>query len=155
MKKKDSTSDFTLHRAQVLREAFHKALAAQSRIEVAKAFKDAAEAPAPRLWISEPRAAAVLSKLLNGTPLPSKTLPNKREMYAELLHRAKEYLRLNPGASVTDAAFEAVNAPADSSYISPDRVKTIINSEKRRRRFSTEPTSDSKISRNDSNRNTR
>lgn len=66
MKKKNSVSEFSSERNLRLLEIFRKHLAARSQDAAEKAFGLAASTPAPRFWVSESRAAAVVGRLLAG-----------------------------------------------------------------------------------------
>ena len=63
MKKRNSTSEFGKERNLFLLQAFRESIAAQSKIAIKNAFKEATEAPPPRFWVSEARAAAVIAEL--------------------------------------------------------------------------------------------
>lgn len=134
MKKKNSVSEFTSERDTLLLSNFRRAIAAQSKISLEKAFRTASECPAPRFWVSETRAAIVIGAILAGKdPLASMT-PEKREMYRELFARFLALRELHPDAPVSELAFEAVNQPAPRAYISWPRVRTIIYNMRRRMR---------------------
>ena len=134
MKKKNSTSDFSASRSRAMLENFRSAIAAQSKIEIKKAFQTVAEAPAPRFWVSEFRAAAVIGKMLSGNDPTPDMLPEKREMYRELYSRVLVLREANPDRSIYDLVFEAVNQPAPRNYMSPKRVMTIVYEEQKRLR---------------------
>lgn len=165
MKKKNSISDFTSERNAILLANFHRQLALQSKIDLERAFKEAAERPAPRFWVSETRAAIVLARMLrtfDNTVRASRnaslvtggliTLPDpieaadevvadmyeeKRAMYRELFRRVLKLRTKMPDASLYDLAFEAVNSPAPRSYLSWQRAKIVIYNERKRKRIST------------------
>lgn len=168
MKKQNSISEFTSERNASLLDNFRKNLAAQSRISINTAIKGAAQAPAPRFWVSEQRAAVVIGRMLRADHLiyggrrnkckdgddpkrkdrldlnvsckGSEDILNemyeeKREMYREIYQRVKELLANSPEMPVCDAVFEVVNQEAPRSYMSWQRAKGIIYSERRRRRL--------------------
>ncbi|MDE6400138.1 MAG: hypothetical protein K2L68_04675, partial [Muribaculaceae bacterium] len=87
MRKPKSVSEFSSERNLLLLENFRRAIARQSEIALANAFKDAAERPAPRFWVSETRAAVIIGKILAGKDPTSSMTPEKREMYQEILRR--------------------------------------------------------------------
>ena len=131
MKKPNSNAEFEAHRRKFLIQNFRRAIAAQSQIAVEQTFRQIADAPAPRFWVSEPRAAAVIGKMLHGedpTPLMYK---EKREMYREIFRRFRALRPSRPGVSIAEIIFDIVNSPAPRSYISWHRVRNIIASEKK------------------------
>lgn len=134
MKKQNSVSEFTRERNQVLLENFRSAIARQSRIAVIKAFGSAVAAPAPRFWVSEQRAAAVIGKMLAGEDVTKGMYEEKRKMYEEIFERFMEVKEQHPLRTIYDIVSEIVNQPAPSSYMSAYRARNIINGERRRRR---------------------
>lgn len=135
MKKKNAVSDFASERNRFLLDNFRKAIAAQSKIAVKKAFRTTADAPAPRFWVSESRAAAVIGRMLAGEDVTAGMLPEKKEMYKELYARFLALRESRPGDSIGSLMFDAVNQPAPKTYMSWHRVQYIINLERRRRRL--------------------
>lgn len=130
MKKKNSVSEFTSERNAILVEHFRRQLATQSKIDLQRVFKGVVDQPAPRFWVSETRAAVIISKLLKGEDPLADMYQQKREMYLELFSRVKELLNVLPDASITDLVFEAVNQPAPKSYMSWQRARDVINKER-------------------------
>lgn len=131
MKKRNSTSEFGKERNRFLLQAFRESIAAQSKIAIKNAFKEATEAPPPRFWVSEARAAAVLGKMLAGEDPTADMNLEKREMYQELYARFLELRELYPEASIAELTFRVVNDEAPRSYISWQRARMIIYEEKR------------------------
>lgn len=134
MKKLNSTSDFTAHRARVMLEDFRRALAAESIIAIENVLKRAVATPAPRFWVSEHRAAVVVAQILAGKDPTSGMYAEKREMYLEIFRRFSALRKMNPDESVFALVSEVVNTPAPRHYISPCRFKTVVMNEKRRRK---------------------
>ncbi len=134
MKKKNSTAEFGKERNEFLIRAFRESIAAQSRISINNAFKQAAEVPAPRFWVSEARAAVVLGKMAAGEDPTESMFPEKRDMYREMFARFLELREQYPDTSVNDEA--------PRSYLSWHRARVIIFSEmsrlkrERRKRWS-------------------
>lgn len=143
MKKKNSVSDFTSERNAALVANFRKNLVAQSQISIDSAIKGAAQAPAPRFWVSEQRAAVVIARMLKAdlaSPEASEAIlqtmfEEKREMYREIYARVKALMESGPQMGMTEAVIEVINQPAPRSYMSWQRAKGVIYSESRRRRL--------------------
>lgn len=133
MKKPNCICEFSTQRSQLLIKNFREALARQSKISAAIAFKDAAEAPVPRFWVSEARAARIVNALFQGVDLLENMHPNKKEMYLEIFRRVKEIKKKNPSMAIGDIVFEVVNNPAPKSYISPVSVARIVYSSRTRK----------------------
>lgn len=126
MRKRKSTPEFTSQRSECLLRNFRESLARQSRISIRKAFREAAEAPAPRFWVSESRATRVISEMMKGVDLTENMYAEKRRMYLEIFRRVKEIRDRNPYLPLGDIVFDVVNSEAPSSYITPDRAYRLI-----------------------------
>ena len=125
MKKKGAVSDFTKQRNEELKNAFKAQLYLLGTIPTEELFTRAAKMPASRFWVSERRAAEVISKMLKGGMMFGMNR-KKREMYIEILIRVKEEMRREPGITVTEATFRAVNSPAPEFYLTPKSARVII-----------------------------
>lgn len=134
MKKKKSTFEFERERNLFLLQAFRESIAAQSRISLNKAFKVAAASPAPRFWVSEARAAAVIGKMLAGEDPTAGMQPEKRDMYRELFGRFVRLRESFPDESISELCFRLVNDEAPRSYMSWHRARILIYKEKKRLR---------------------
>lgn len=135
MKKKNSTSDFTSERNAALVAHFHRQLALQSRISLDKAFQGAVAQEAPRFWVSSHRAAVVIARMLKGEADLGSMYEEKKRMYLEIFRRVVILREENPDSSIFDLVDEVVNQAAPCSYMSWQRAKGIIYSERRRRRL--------------------
>lgn len=131
MKKKNCRCEFASHRSRVLLQNFRDSIARQSRISAIKAFKEAAEAPAPRFWVSEARAVRIIQFLLKDEMEILDTMrPEKRAMYLEILNRVKLLKASNPDMALGDLVFEVVNNPAPRSFLSWQYASKIIRNNK-------------------------
>lgn len=103
------------------------------RVELAKAhyvvmpeiFRLVADSPASRFWVSEERAAIVVSAMVSGKPLP-RMRPNKREMFEEILRRYLVLRDSNPDKSLYELVSVVVNQPAPKFYLTPRTVGEFI-----------------------------
>ena len=132
MKKPNCKCEFSSERSELLLKNFRESLARQSKISAAKAFHDAAMAPAPRFWVSEARATRIISMMLKGDITLAGMHTKKREMYMEIYRRVKTELEKDPHKPLGDIVFEVVNSPAPETYMTPDSVAKIIYSAKKR-----------------------
>lgn len=131
MKKKNSVSEFTGERSLALLKNFRESLARQSQISLQRAFADAAEAPAPRFWVSEARATVIIRKMIAGEDMTSGMYPEKARMYLEIYDRVMRLHLEEPSTPLGDLVFRVVNEPAPSSYISPERARKLIYKSKK------------------------
>lgn len=134
MRKKNSKLEFSSERSELLLKNFRESLARQSRISTMKAFQDAADAPAPRFWVSEARAMRIIAPMMNGDfSLLEGMQAEKRKMYEEIFRRVKARKELHPEEPLGDIVFEVVNSPAPCSYMTADRTKRLVNALRHRR----------------------
>ncbi len=125
MKKKGSVVEFTPQRDKELLDAFKAQFLKLGDVPTQELFTRAALSPASRFWVSEKRAMIVVSKMLKGDRILSMNA-KKREMYFEIARRVKEYLRAEPGLTLTEATFRAVNSPAPEFYLTPKSARAMI-----------------------------
>lgn len=126
MKKLNSTSDFNQQRKEHLLRMYRRSLAEQSKINAKKAYSFAAESPAPRFWVSEERAAEVISKILTDPCFTAGMFKEKAEMYMEIYRRIKKLRAVYPKAPLSALIFKVVNSNAPKSYISRSRTEAIL-----------------------------
>lgn len=138
MKKTGSISDFTPQRDKELHAAFMDVLRNTQGVPLREMFGLAARRPASRFWVSETRAAIVISAMLQGKELPG-MLTKRREMYEELLRRTKAKMAERPGLCMTHAVCEAVCEPAPEFYLTDESARSIIYRARQRRRHVATP----------------
>lgn len=86
MKYFGSILDFTRERNADLMRVYRDRLAEASIIVMPVIFQLVADSPASRFWVSEERAAIVISAMAAGKPMP-RMRSNKREMFEEIYRR--------------------------------------------------------------------
>lgn len=82
--------------------------------------------PAPRFYVSEERAAIVVSAIIHHRRVPAMN-PLKHAMYAEITRRARAEMRRHPSLSLTDTVARVVCQPAPSLYLLRSTVARIIH----------------------------
>ena len=127
MKKKGNRCDYTVSRNEELVEAFRKRLGKKS-VNVKDIFSDLTRAGASRFYISEERAFRLVRAMLNGEPIPGYDLfiPQRRRLLQDIARLTEELMEGNPGMSLRDAVYQAVNSPAPSFYLTTGSIRTII-----------------------------
>lgn len=138
MKKAGSTSDFTEARNKELLRAVRRLVVESRGLSMAEVYGHAVCQPCSRFWVSERRAAEVISRMLHGENPDWKSFPLRRKMYGELYRRVTAWREENPGHPLSDAVFAAVNSPAPEFYLTPQSAAVIVsrvmkrNAERRR-----------------------
>ena len=125
MKYFGSTLRFTESRNNDLMRVYRSLISKTDYINVIDIFEQVALSPASRFWVSEDRAAAVISAMHSGKKLPA-MLPNKREMFEEIYRRFLKERQLHPDKSLYWLVATVVNQPAPKFYFTPRTVGEII-----------------------------
>lgn len=124
MKYVGTTFEYEAERNRDLMRAFRETLGETGR-PLRSIYERVVEKPSCRFWVSEERAAVVISGMHRGGSIDYMR-PLKREMYREIYSRATELLSRRPDLSLYEAVFETVGSPAPKFYLSPGSAKVII-----------------------------
>lgn len=93
-------------------------------------FRRVVNMPSKRFWVSERRAANVVTKMLKGDRLEGMGREKKR-MYYEIFKRVTNLMRHRPKERIYDLTLEVVNQPAPCFYLTPDSAMMIVSKIKR------------------------
>lgn len=125
MKHFGSKFEFERQRNEDLYRAYRNAIADCRQIYVNELYIRIANSPSIRFWVSEERAAIVLSKMLKGDRLLYMR-PLKREMFYAIFEEYTRLKSLYPDCNISELAFLAVRQPAPKFYLTPGSAKVII-----------------------------
>ena len=125
MKYFGSILDFTKERNADLMRVYHEKLTEASIIVMPVIFQLVADSPASRFWVSEERAAIVISAMAAGKPMP-RMRSNKREMFGEIYRRYLVMREDYPDQSVYELVAKIVNQPAPKFYLTPRTVGEFV-----------------------------
>lgn len=140
MKNKGSIFEYEDARNRDLMRAYKELVEKSRRIYLPDICKQLVNMPSERFWVSEERAAIVISDMLKGRPIDNMTR-NKREMYEEIYRRVLALREERPDASITELVSEVVEGPAPKFYLTPKSAKVIISKiksewyERRKRKY--------------------
>lgn len=126
MKQFGAILEFTKQRNTDLMKSYHERLAEAHYIVMPQIFEKVASSPSCRFWVSEERAAAVISSIEAGRPLPASMRPNKREMFLEIYRRYLALRLSNPETPLLHLVSRIVHQPAPKFYLTPRTVGEII-----------------------------
>lgn len=104
--------------------AFNKLYEVSNTVN-AEFYERLSQSPARRFWVSEERAAIVLSRMEHGENLDD-MIPSRRRMFHDLYKVFSHLKDIHPSCSVFDLACMAVNSQAPSFYLTPKSMKEII-----------------------------
>ncbi|MBO7167748.1 MAG: hypothetical protein J6V61_03275 [Bacteroidaceae bacterium] len=125
MKHKGSICDFLEERNSDLFDAYRTLLESVQFIDRTEISTRLVNMPSRRFWVSEERAAIVISAMMHKRDVPHLT-PTKKEMFDEIYKRALVVMKENPHLSIYEVARIVVNQPAPKFYITPGSAKVII-----------------------------
>jgi chemotaxis protein CheY-P-specific phosphatase CheC len=97
-------------------EAYHEEMSKKEISSFEDVINRVIQHPCKRFWVSEYRAANIISKMIKGERLENMS-EIKREMFNEIYNR---YLSSKSKYStLIDAMFDIINSPAPKFYMSP------------------------------------
>lgn len=120
-----SILEFTRERNKDLMRVYREKLSEASIIVMPVIFELVAQSPSSRFWVSEERAAIVISAMAAGRPMP-RMRKNKREMFEEIFRRFVVMHEQQPDKSVYELVALIVNQPAPKFYLTARTVGEFI-----------------------------
>ena len=133
MKYHGSKFEYEQQRDEDLMRAYRQALHESSHIHMPDIFRKVVAMPSSRFWVSEERAAVVISAMMRGVTFPNMN-PTKRKMFQEIYNRVVCLRDRQPCLSVYELTFEVVRQQAPQFYLTPGSAKVIISKIKKRKR---------------------
>lgn len=133
MKHRGCKTEHESDRINALISAYRRELGACRRIDNKEIWRRVVEMPCRRFWVSDYRAAIVISAMLRGESLEGMR-PTKREMYEEICRRTVKRLKESPGTPLLHAVGEVVSEEAPKFYMTPGTARVMYYNEKRRLR---------------------
>lgn len=117
MKSFGSILTFTRERNAALLKAYREQVNAAGFVRLNEIGEKIVNSPSPRFWVSEERAAAVVSAIMRGKPILETMRPTKREMFEEIHRRVVALKKLHPDWYLCELVQEVVNSPAPKFYM--------------------------------------
>lgn len=117
MKSFGSVLSFTRERNAALLKAYRELVDAASFVRLNEIGEKIVNSPSPRFWVSEERAAAVMSAIMRGKPVLETMRPTKREMFEEIHRRVVALKGQHPDWHLCQLVFKVVNSPAPKFYM--------------------------------------
>lgn len=105
--------------------AYCKQIEGRAVIVLSEVFRCLVDMPSKRFWVSEERAAIVVSGMMRGVPLDNMR-PQKREMFQEIFRRTLELIEQRPELAVSEAVAFVVRQPAPKFYLTPQSARIIF-----------------------------
>lgn len=131
MKNCGSIFEYEQERNADLMRAYREAIGECSHIRLSDMMRRVVNKPSRRFWVSEERAAIVMSNMARGDTLDNMR-PLKREMYQEIYRRVMERKAERPDDSLYQLTFDVVRQPAPKFFLTPASAEVIICKIKKR-----------------------
>lgn len=126
MKYFGSNIKFVHERNADIMRAYRSKMREAAVIRPPEIFRQVAESPASRFWVSEERAAIVISAMESGKPLPANMIPTKREMFTEIFRRYRLLRAQKPQSTIIELVTIVVHQPAPKFYFTPRTIGEFI-----------------------------
>lgn len=126
MKNFGSTVEFTRQRNADIMRVFRRIFAGSRGVSLPEIYRQVADSPSSRFWVSEHRAAIVIAAMQAGRKTRLLT-ENKREMFDEIYRRYLLLRAEHPDKSIIELATLIVHQPAPKFYFTPGSVRVFIN----------------------------
>lgn len=130
MRKKGSFYEHEEERNSDLMEVYKKCLASMTYVSMARLWELMAEYPAKRFYVSEERAAIVVSRIFHGDNL-SNMRPTRRKMFYEIHSRVQKIIQDKPQLSIAQCCSMIVYSPAPSFFMTPFSIRQTVYKIKR------------------------
>lgn len=125
MKPHGSHFEYEEQRNDNLMAVYHEIIVKANYVRMPDIYEKVANSPSRRFWVSEERAAIVVSAMMRGDKLKNmRSL--KREMYNEIYNRAMTLREKHPSMPVSQLVAMVVEQPAPKFYLTPGSVKVLI-----------------------------
>lgn len=131
MKTIGAICEYSTERDNDLMNVYHEYISGCNQIRLDKVWEYIAQCPARRFYVSEERAATVVSQIMQGQSIANMR-KGKQEMFMEIHRKVVELMSTNPKLSVLNACVEVVNSPAPKFYMTPRSIRVIIYKAKKK-----------------------
>lgn len=131
MKYSGSVLDFTEERNEALMGAYRAVIGSREVLSLAEISERIVNRPCSRFWVSEGRAAVIISEMLKGNPILYTMRETKQEMFQEIYRRVVSLREKHPKASLAFLVKEVIYSPAPKFYMRPRCAMEIIYKLKR------------------------
>lgn len=118
--------EYSEERINDLMRAYDEYIASCDYIRMPDVYMNIVNMPSRRFWVSDIRAALVVSAIMRGEADLDGMWPLKKEMYLEIHRRVVELGKENPGMSISELCSIVVTQPAPKFYLTPGSAKMMV-----------------------------
>ena len=127
MKHKGALMEYSQERLDDLMRAYDEYISSCAYIRMPEVYASIVDMPSRRFWISETRAALVVSQIMKGEACLEKMRQPKREMYEEIYSRVNVLRKKHPRKTIFELCAMVVIQPAPKFYLAPGSAKIMVN----------------------------
>ena len=133
MKHKGNHYEYNDERDRDLLKVFNeKFTSSKTNTCILDIMKEVVYSTSSRFWVSEDRAAIVISNMMRDRSCQENMIESKKRMYEEILKRTLNVINNNPGIALINAVRIVVSGKAPEFYITPESAIIIIHRIKKR-----------------------
>lgn len=126
VKHKDAKMEYSRERTRDLMRALDSYMESCPFIRMSEAYRTIVNMPSSRFWVSDKRAAVVVSEIGRGKARLERMHPLKAEMYMEIYRKVTELRTDNPQMAILEACSVVVDRPAPKFYLSPRTAEAMV-----------------------------
>lgn len=126
MKHKGALMEYSKERLDDLMRVYDEYVASCRYIRMPDVYKTIVNMPSRRFWVSDIRAALMVSAMIRGEAHLETMNITKREMYEEIHRRVMLMLEDNPSKTISELCSIVVAQPAPKFYITPGSAKIMV-----------------------------
>ena len=127
MKKTGSKSCYSELRNKELLKTYRRLIGECNKIYLPEILQRLADSTCSRFWVSEQRAAIVLSKMFAGEDVLCKMRPCKQQMFMKLFQKALYVKFKKPEKNMKTIAWEVTNSPAPKFYLDASCIRVYLH----------------------------
>ena len=132
MKHKGAVMEYSMERMNDLMRAYDEYISSCDYIRMPEVYKVIVNMPSRRFWVSDIRAALVVSVMMRGENDLSGMRPLKKEMYEEIHTRVVALKSEYPELTISELCAKVIAQPAPKFYLTPGSAKMMICKAKKR-----------------------
>lgn len=126
MKHKGSRMEYSKERSDDLMRVYDEYVSSCNYIRMPDVYNKIVNMPSRRFWVSDIRAALVISAMMRGEAHLDKMCASKREMYEEIYRRVMSLREEHPEKSTSELCAIVVMQPAPKFYLTPGSAKIMV-----------------------------
>lgn len=118
--------EYSKERIDDLMRAYDDHISLCRYINMPDVYNKIVNMPSKRFWVSDIRAALVVSAMIRGEADLESMWPMKKEMYLEIYSRVVSLRKQNPQLSISESCSIVVMQPAPKFYLTAGSAKIMI-----------------------------